>query len=69
MVPPQTVSNLGDLLHSLGRAYPDNAAVVGNNLTLTFRALDTAADDWARALHRVGIDHGSHVGLLAGNRP
>lgn len=69
MVPPQTVSNLGDLLHSLARAYPDNVAVVGEILTLTFPELDAVASDWAGALRRAGCGHGSHVGLLAGNRP
>ena len=49
--------------------HAERPAVVDAGQTLTFAALDRAADHWAAAFHCAGFGHGAHVGLLAGNSP
>ena len=61
-------SDLSELLHELAVQH-DRPAVAGEHSSLTFAALDAAADDWAAALRSAGLGHGAQIGLLAGNGP
>jgi len=61
-------SDLSELLRGLAARH-DRPAVAGEHRSLTFAALDVAADEWAAAFRRAGFGRGSHIGLLAGNGP
>ncbi|MET8046927.1 amino acid adenylation domain-containing protein [Streptosporangium sp. NPDC005286] len=56
-----------DLVHQVftarARFAPDDVAVVDGNGELTYRELDAASDEWARALQALGVGRGSLVGI------
>src|SRR5690349_1173606 len=64
-----TAPNLSHFLRALAQTHADRIAVAGESETLTFPALDQAADRWASAFRRAGYGPGAHIGLLAGNGP
>lgn len=66
---PTYAANLGDLLGVLAQAHADRIAVAGERGSLSFTALDRAADAWAAGLLAAGYGPGAAVGLLAGNSP
>lgn len=59
-------TDLGGTLHAWANRFADRPAVIDADATLTFSALDRAADDWAAALVGAGCA-GRHVGLLGAN--
>ena len=50
------------LLRDWARRWGDRPAVIGGGATLSFAALDRAADGWAAALERAGCAAGARVG-------
>jgi fatty-acyl-CoA synthase len=63
------MQTLGDFLDALASAHRDRLAVADDRETLSFAALDAAADRWAVHLARAGVSPGQHVALLAANSP
>ncbi|WP_084195840.1 hybrid non-ribosomal peptide synthetase/type I polyketide synthase [Streptosporangium amethystogenes] len=64
----QTDQPIGEnLVHRMftlrARAVPDAVAVVDEGGELTYRELDAASDEWARALQALGVGRGSLVGI------
>lgn len=64
-----SVRNLSEALRHWAAVYGDRPAVIGERATLSFTALERAADRWAAAWNAAGYAPGSQVGLLAGNGP
>src|SRR5205823_4062482 len=56
-------------LHELAAGHGDRLAVAGERNSLSFAALNEAADAWVGAFRREGLGPGAHIGLLAGNGP
>lgn len=54
---------------SLADRFGDRPAAISERESLSFRQLDDRANQWAAALAAGGFGVGSHIGLLAGNRP
>ncbi|MFH1980405.1 MAG: class I adenylate-forming enzyme family protein [Pseudomonadota bacterium] len=48
---------------------PDKAALIIDDVVVTYRQLDLAVDRFARALHGLGLHPGDRVSLFMGNRP
>ncbi|MEU0481695.1 amino acid adenylation domain-containing protein, partial [Streptosporangium sp. NPDC006013] len=64
----QTDQPIGEnLVHQMftlrARSVPDAVAVVDEGGELTYRELDAASDEWARALQELGVGRGSLVGI------
>lgn len=66
---PHEAENLGELLGALAAVHERRVAVRGERAELSFRALDQAADRWARALVSADCGLQRRVGLLAANQP
>ncbi len=62
-------TDLSMLLRRLCAVHGERSAVVDGQGTLSFAALDRAADAWAAAFAAAGCEGGAHIGLLAGNSP
>lgn len=60
-------SDLRSLLDVSAARFPDRAAVIGQDRTLTYRELRAEVDALARRLRAIGILPGERVGLLAGS--
>lgn len=69
--PPLTYPRLpyGRMLDRPVALYPEHAAVVAADVTLSFRELDGLANALARALQGLGIGRGDRVSLFMANRP
>lgn len=67
IVPPQT--SLWDNLAISARRYPDKAALVFFGRTVSYRALEMAAQRMAAFLHRLGVRKGDRVLLCMQNCP
>lgn len=63
------ISDLSAWGRSLADRFHDRPAVIGEPESLSFRQLDDLASQWAAAFAARGLGVGSHIGLLAGNRP
>ena len=62
---------IGQLLSETADRYPDHEALVfsRHGTRLTYRALETAVDELAAGLHRLGLRAGDRIGIWAPNRP
>jgi acyl-CoA synthetase (AMP-forming)/AMP-acid ligase II len=56
-------------LRDWARRWPDRPAAIGGGTSLSFAALDAAADTWAAHLAGIGVAPGAHVALLGANHP
>jgi acyl-CoA synthetase (AMP-forming)/AMP-acid ligase II len=54
---------IGDIFSNAARAVPDRVAAVLGTRSVTFAALDSRANRWARALRSMGVGRGSRVVL------
>lgn len=66
MTPPVT---LDGWLRDWARRWPDRPALIGGGESLSFTALDAAADAWAARLQRHGLGAGQRIALLGANQP
>ncbi len=62
-------ATLEALLRDWARRWGDQPAVIGGGASVSFAALDRAADGWAADLERAGCASGARVALLAANQP
>lgn len=62
-------ATLDALLRDWARRWGPRPALIGGDTTLSFAALDAAADAWAASLARAGCRRGARVALLAANQP
>ena len=58
-----------DQFADLAARFPENTALIGEDLTLSFRALDRLANRYARWARANGVTKGDTVALLMANRP
>lgn len=56
-----------ELINRGARHYPDRTAIVFGEQQLTFAEVDRLSSQLANALHALGADHGTRVGLLLNN--
>ncbi|HEY1152594.1 MAG TPA: AMP-binding protein, partial [Pseudolabrys sp.] len=57
----------GDMLRRSAKRFPDKAAIICGDETLTYRALDARANALAHALLALGLPKGSKVAMLSRN--
>ncbi|OYZ36174.1 MAG: AMP-dependent synthetase, partial [Novosphingobium sp. 16-62-11] len=58
------IHTIGAMIAKSAARFGDAEAIVFPDQRLTYRALDSAARRWARALIALGVEPGQHVGLL-----
>ncbi|MGB7982266.1 MAG: AMP-binding protein [Candidatus Nanopelagicales bacterium] len=63
------MSNLADLVRQSAAARPDHPALITPSTQLTWAQVDARVDRGARALADSGLEPGSRVALMIGNRP
>ena len=63
------MTNIADLVRDSAAARPQHPAVVTRTSSLTWAELDARVDRAARALTGRGLDPGSRIAVMAGNRP
>jgi fatty-acyl-CoA synthase len=68
-VPEPVARTLGGLVREVAGRWPGRPAVVHDGLSIAFAELDKAADTWAAALLAHGVERGTTVAVLVGNRP
>jgi fatty-acyl-CoA synthase len=70
MTPPQPpAQSVGALLERAAATFPDRAALVAGDTSVTHAALREAAHRAARGLAALGVVKGTHVGILLPNSP
>ena len=60
---------LFNLLEKTAEIYPENTALIFFGKEITYRELNTAADKFANALHKLGVSKGDVVALYMPNMP
>ncbi len=68
-VKPDSLITIADIVEGHARAGPDNAAILYQDRTVTYRALDEGANRYARWAQEQGFARGNVVALLMENRP
>ena len=64
-----TYPALHDLFSETARTFPDNIALRHNDRTLTYREVNSQANQLARLLLEAGVQTGDRVGLMANRSP
>ncbi|MGH6889372.1 MAG: long-chain-acyl-CoA synthetase [Rhizomicrobium sp.] len=66
---PQSRTTIVDIVEGWARRTPESPAIVCGEETLSYAALDAAANRFAQWAHAQGVGKGDCVGILLGNRP
>ena len=66
---PPRAKTIPALLDELAERYPDQEALVGGGMRLSYRALRGEVRRLAKGLRALGVRRGDKVGILMGNRP
>ena len=68
-VKPDSPITIVDIVQGFAATAPDNLAILHEDRTLSYRALDQMADRYAHWAHAQGVVRGDTVALLMENRP
>lgn len=68
-VKPSSTITIADIVEGFARGKPDNPAVLYDDQTISYRALDEGANRYANWARTQGIGRGDAVALLMENRP
>jgi fatty-acyl-CoA synthase len=68
-VKPHSTRTIADIVAEIARDKPDNLAILFQDRTVTYRALDEGANRYAHWAHGTGVGKGDAVALLMENCP